>query len=262
MRFPGEVWLLPPEARQEGDPKPRRHVLLTRCEDEGDVGVLSYASTSAIEAAFGGASVLVDPFARGYQHTGFVAPTHVTPCRLVSAASEDMWNLKGRLIDEMPEVRRALARALGIGTGTARSGVASGSLRGRVIELSVALAEECGARFAVILSEPGYSLRRRYQIVALVLDPAEYETETDDVLVTGEAWVRAIDLRLSAAILPATPPVRLSSARHRAGPSGGGGRWHDRPGGSRAGLAVRTLTPVRRVDAARRFPYLPGRHCW
>lgn len=38
LRYPGEVWFLPPEAREDGDYEGRRHVLLAPCPAEGGVG--------------------------------------------------------------------------------------------------------------------------------------------------------------------------------------------------------------------------------
>jgi hypothetical protein len=89
MQHPGEVWFLPPDVRHGGDPKTRRHVLLTTCGIPGDVAILAYASTQGTEAAFGAANVLLDPYAtadgsRG--RTGFEHPTYIYPSRLVSAA--------------------------------------------------------------------------------------------------------------------------------------------------------------------------------
>jgi hypothetical protein len=52
---PGEVWLLPPAAEEGGDPKDRRHVLLTPCGDGKDVGSFAYTSTQTTEARFGAA---------------------------------------------------------------------------------------------------------------------------------------------------------------------------------------------------------------
>jgi hypothetical protein len=188
MRYPGEVWFLPPESRAEGDFKWRRHVLLTTCEEQDDLGIFAYASTSAIEAGFGGAGILIDPYANTYRHIRFSAPTYVMPCRLVPAASEDMQRMAGRIIDEMPALRSELRRALGLGTGTRAAGVASGSLRGCVAELGDALAEESGLRLDVTITEAGYSLARRYQLLIPILDGADYDSQPDDVVAIGQPW--------------------------------------------------------------------------
>jgi hypothetical protein len=192
MRYPGEVWFLPPESRVERDFKWRRHVLLTTSEEQGDIGIFAYASTSGIEAAFGGASIVIDPYLSAYRHTGFSAPTHVMPCRLVPAGSEDMQRMAGRIIDEMPAIRRELRRALGLGTGTRAAGGAAGSLRGCVVELGDALAAESGFRRGVIVTEARYSLARRYQLLIPLLDGAEYDSQSDDVVAIGKPWAGEI----------------------------------------------------------------------
>ncbi|MFL5386636.1 MAG: hypothetical protein ACJ8GN_29400 [Longimicrobiaceae bacterium] len=201
MRYPGEVWFLPPEARAEGDFKWRRHVLLTVCDEQEDIGIFAYASTSALETGFGGAGVLVDPFTSAYRHTGFTAPTYVMPSRLVPAASEDMQRMAGRLIDEMPAIRSELRRALGLGTGTRAAGTAAESLRGCVVELSDVLAAEAGFWLGVIVTEAGYSRARRYQLIIPLLDGAEYESQPDDVVITGNAWTRDVRQGIEEAIL-------------------------------------------------------------
>lgn len=180
MRYPGEVWFLPPESRVGGDIKWRRHVLLLSCEDDEDVATLAYASTSDVEAVFGGSSVLVDPTRS--PRCGFSAPTYVAPCRLVVAASEDLERLAGRLSRDMAALRRALRRALGIGRGQE-------SLRGRIVELGEELTAKAGFRVGVIVTEPAYSLARRFQLIVPLLDAAEYLPKPGDVIVTGEKWL-------------------------------------------------------------------------
>jgi hypothetical protein len=61
MHYAGEVYLLPPDAREEGDPKPRRHLLLSTQKAPGDILVFAFASTEATEASFGAAYFLLDP---------------------------------------------------------------------------------------------------------------------------------------------------------------------------------------------------------
>jgi hypothetical protein len=123
------------------------------------------------------------------------------PCRLVLAASEDMQRMAGRIIDEMPAIRNELRHALGLGMGTRAAGAASGSLRGCVVELGDALAAESGFRLAVIVTEAGYSLARRYQLLVPLLDAAEYESQSDDVVAIGTAWSGEIHPRLEAVLL-------------------------------------------------------------
>lgn len=205
MMHPGEVWFLPPDAREGGDPKSRRHVLLTTCTDASDVAIFAYASTQGTEAAFGAANVLLDPFATSYGssgRTGFDRPTYIYPSRLVSVAPADLVRFKGRIIDEMAAVRSRLHEALGIRTGTAAGrGAAAGSWRGHVVRFSDAFAREMGCDHGVVVTEPGYSRAQRYQIVVPLLNPEEFETHDTDLVVAGASWVSQVDADLRAAWL-------------------------------------------------------------
>jgi hypothetical protein len=197
MQHPGEVWLLPPDAREGGDPKARAHVLLTPCTDGTETATFAFASTRGTEAAFGAANVRLDPSATSYGRsgrTGFQHPTCVFPSRLVPAARSDLIRFKGRIIDEMTAIWRSLHVALGITTGTADAGgVAAGSWRGRIVRFSDAYARELECSFGVVVTEPGYSKAQRYQTIVPVLDPGEYEPDERDVVVPDQAWVRVID---------------------------------------------------------------------
>lgn len=129
---------------------------------------------------FGGASILVDPTRS--PGCGFSALTYVAPCRLVVAVSEDMGRLAGRLSRDMAPLRLALHRALGIGRGPQ-------SLRGRIVELAEELSAKAGFRMGVIVTEPVYSLARRFQLIVPWLDAAEYLPKPGDVIVSGAAWL-------------------------------------------------------------------------
>ena len=117
---PGEVWFLPPEAEEGGDPKGRRHVLLTPCEHSGGICILAYASTQSTEAHFDAGFLLVDPATSGSPRCGFTRPSYVYPSRLVPAVPENLLRMTGRLVEEMTQLRLVLREALGIGTGAAR----------------------------------------------------------------------------------------------------------------------------------------------
>ncbi|HEX6746067.1 MAG TPA: hypothetical protein VF092_02045 [Longimicrobium sp.] len=201
-RYPGEVWFLPPDAQHGGDSKARRHVLLTTCEDAGDIGVFAYASTQPTEANFGAASLLVVPGASRYDHSGFSKPTYVYPGRLVPAVSEDFLRMVGRLIDEMPELRRLLRKALGFGTGTSLGqGSAAGSWRGRVVEIGAVLRQYIGYAHGVVLTEPEYSRQARYQVIVPIDDIRAFEPAADDLVITDAEWFRELDSEMPAALV-------------------------------------------------------------
>jgi hypothetical protein len=207
MQHPGEVWFLPPDARDGGDPKTRRHVLLTPCTDETEIATFAYASTQGTEAAFGAANVLLDPFATSYGssgRTGFRHPTYIYPSRLVPAARADLTRFAGRIIDEMGTIRGRLHDALGIRTGTSTGrGAAAGSWRGRVVRFADAFARELGCSYGVIVTEPAYSNAQRYQAIVPVLDPEEFEPDHHDLVVTEQPWIGMADPRLNGVWLAA-----------------------------------------------------------
>jgi hypothetical protein len=195
MFYPGEVFFLPPDRRPDGDSVARRHVLLANCDDGGSMATLAFASRQPTEAAFGASNVLVNPTATGYRRSGFDFPTYVYPSRIVGTNPEDLNESEGRVIDEMPLIRQALVKALGFGTGTSTgTGSASKSWRGRVVRLHSTLAAELGSEFAVIVSEPGYSLEQRFQNVVPIVHGDAYDAEGLDVPIQGDSYSQLGDL--------------------------------------------------------------------
>lgn len=187
MPIPGEVWFLPPDAGEGGDAKGRRHVLVTRCEDVGDVAVFAYASTKGTEAAFGAAALLVQPPETPFAtraRTGFDRATYVYPSRLVAAGPEQMQRKTGRLREELPLLRLLLRNALGIGSRSH-----SWSWRGTIVTFSAALQAEMDCSHGLVVTEPVYSSRKRYQIVIPVLDTRVFETGGMDLVVAEQDWL-------------------------------------------------------------------------
>ncbi|HEX8242232.1 MAG TPA: hypothetical protein VF541_02005 [Longimicrobium sp.] len=122
-----------------------------------------------------------------------------------------MRRFMGTITRELPAVRRQLKRAIGLGTGTAASGMAMGSLRGVVANLSPQLAVECGSRFAVIVTEPAYSLSQRYQLILPLVDATEYEQEDYDVVVIGKEWTQRVSYGLTTVLMS---PKHIQAAFH------------------------------------------------
>jgi hypothetical protein len=202
---PGEVWFLPPESEEGGDPKGRRHVLLTPCDHSDDICVLAYASTQSTEARFGAGFLLVDPATSGSSRCGFTRPSYVYPSRLVPATSENLQRMTGRLVEEMTQLRLVLREALGIGTGAAPDEESS-SWRGRVVRLSRSRREAIGYGYAIVVTEPRYSSRQRYQTVVPIEDLREFEPGPGDVEVTRGDWFRSVSSETG--VLVAVPDVQ------------------------------------------------------
>jgi len=191
-RYPGEVWILPPEAAQGGDGKFRRHVLLTPCDSTDDIGTLAYASTQITEARFGAASILVEPGGSPVS-SGFAEPSYVYASRLTPADSRDFLRMTGRLTGEMPNLRRALVHALGFGIGTATGpGYAEGSWRGHIVRLAPSRSEHVGYDHGVIVTDPTYSNHRRYQLIVPLEDLSRYEAAAGDLEITDHGWTRLL----------------------------------------------------------------------
>lgn len=190
--YPGEVWFLPPELREGGDSKGRRHVLVTCCEDVNDVGIFAYASTRITEARFGAACLFVDSTSR-VATTGFTRPSYVYASRLVPTHSEDLLRMTGRLIDEMPRLRRLLREALGFGSNRRESAAnLRVNWRGKVVRLTEEAVESIGCVYAIVVTEPGYSSHRRYQMIVPVFASDEFASAPGDLEIVGGEWVAAI----------------------------------------------------------------------
>jgi hypothetical protein len=190
MPEPGDVFYLPPDRDESPGKGDRPHVLLSLCTDDSEVATLAYGSTRSTDALHGAEHVLVDPNATGYKRTGLIHPTYVYPSRLVSYASDAIGICAGRLVGEIPRIRASLRRALGIGTGvTHESNVVGSVRRGRLVELSADLAMDWGARYGLVVTEPGYSRSGFQQTIVPLLDE-DCETRDLDVLVTDD-WLLA-----------------------------------------------------------------------
>lgn len=199
--YPGQVWFLPPEMEEGGDDKRRRHLLLTNCDDENP-GVCAFASTKLTEAKFGAAYLSIDPTSSPDTNTGFSKPTCVYLSRLIVAPSDDLLELMGRIVHQLPHARALLAVALGIGSGT--SDVveeAPVTWRGKVVQLSARRRELIGFDFGIILTEKQYSKSRRYQIILPLGDVREIQPEAGDVIVNDKPWFGHINPGLTAVVI-------------------------------------------------------------
>jgi hypothetical protein len=206
MPDPGEVFYLPPERGEALGKGHRPHVLLSRCGQTSDVVTLAYASTQATDALHGAECVLVDPSASPYRGTGLLHPTYVYPSRLLSYASDAISGSAGRIVDEMPEIRIRLTRALGLGTRVTSEGNVPGSnRRGRIVELSPDLAEEWAVRYGLVVTEPGYSRSGYQQTIIPVLDEG-CEIRDLDVPLADPWWLQSLGVGYRTAIL-AVPMV-------------------------------------------------------
>jgi hypothetical protein len=200
----GQVYFLPPEFREGPDKGDRPHLLLSLCDERSEVASFAYGSTKATDALRGAAHVLVDPFATAYRGIGLSQPTYFYPSRLLTFAIVDLPPPSGRIVDELPPIRQALQGALGIGHGVTRErNVRGANRRGRIAKYAPSIAEELGAVFGLVITEPGYSRAALQQTTVPILDASEYDMGPGDVLIdTASArWVPRVFNKATSLIL-------------------------------------------------------------
>lgn len=159
--------------------KPRPFVLATGC-GTGTPGTLIYGSTQEAEAHTGAVAVYVDPRQQGVNRNGLDKRTAFYPGILIRERYERLPSHAGSVGASLAPLRSALRTALGVGTGSCLSdGAPPGSYRGRVVQIERKLALALRTRFAVILTQPQYSMSRHYQLVVplrpdegMVIEPA------------------------------------------------------------------------------------------
>lgn len=174
------------------------------------MGTLVYGSTQATEKNAGAAFVEVAPVRAGLHRNGLRATTYFHPSALLPVPHEHLPSPVGFLGRSLVELRKALRTALGIGTGSCLVlDAAAGSIRGRLVVLSAALAQDIGASVALVLTEPQYSAERHYQIILPVFATSTQPAANHDLLVSGRDWLRAIPAAADAVLLaiPATHSV-------------------------------------------------------
>lgn len=190
---PGEIFVLPRDEYHGGDPKDRAHVALSIRSESSDLVTLAFCSTSEVEAAFEAPHIVLEPDSPTFKITGLEERTFVYPSRLVTEEYLRLGEPIGRVVDEMPQLRDVLRRAVGIGTGTATmKGAALGSLRGQIVLLGRTLADELGTRHAIVVADPRYSRASRFVNVIPLFDLEEFEAADVDVVLADPAWAPRI----------------------------------------------------------------------
>jgi hypothetical protein len=202
---PGEVHYLPPDDMPGGDPQTRRHVVASTCAPPSESATLAFGSTKATEASFGATYYLLDPFASNYRQTGFDQPTYIYLSRLFSTDIDALGRPHGQIVHELPTLLHLVGVALGVGTGTSDGGRAAGSLRGRLVQFDPLLAQSLDTKFGLIVTEPRYSVRQRYQTVIPILDGDRFDAAANDVVAEQRDWIAALDN--ARAVIFAVPDV-------------------------------------------------------
>lgn len=210
----GQVYFLPPEARElaKGD---RPHLVMSLCAAHAETVTFAYGSTKGTDAANGAAHVLVDPFRTTFRGTGLTHATYFYPSRLITYPADAVFpDPAGRIIDELPLLRKQLKRALGFGTRVTFEGNRRGrNRRGRIAEYSADAARELDARYCLVVTEPNYSRADLQQTTIPLLDAGEFEEREGDVLIKdGTGWIRGL-LGRRMDVIAAVPFIHTVYAR-------------------------------------------------
>jgi hypothetical protein len=188
---PGEIYYLDPEEGSSDKDEPRPHVVVSLESENSYIVTLAFGTKSDLEAAeFGAAHVVTESHRSLFKATGLSSTTYFYASRLATCLTEEMGEYSGRLIDEFPELRDVqLPRALGLGKGTTwTKGPALGSRRGLFVRFSDDFADELGARFGLVLTEPSYSTKDQLQTIIPVYDHAQFVLPEPAFSVKDASW--------------------------------------------------------------------------
>lgn len=190
----GSTWLNRDKARP---------FALATASAPGALGTLLYGSTQQTEKVHGAAAVEVAPIHTGLNRNGLLRRTFFYPGALIPLTHERLPPHAGFLGRSLPELRMALRTALGIGRGScADSRAPAGSCRGRVVAIRAAMARHLGAPFAVVLTEPGYSASRSYQIILPVFSEFSRTPGPYDLVLSAGDWPGVLPAPAGRVLLP------------------------------------------------------------
>ena len=182
----GDVHSLPLEDRDDADRKlARPWLLLHTPAPEVPVLAFAYGSSQPTEK-----KLAASPLSLDWTRTnGRREHSEFYPARLRTPPPSEAGVRIGHA-DRHERIRHAFRDALGITEGVRWSGDPHEAGRGRIVQLSAAAQiRHDDARFAVIVTQHGYALTRRYQHLLPIYDLGEILPEPGDV-VSHAGWTR------------------------------------------------------------------------
>ncbi|HEX2076444.1 MAG TPA: hypothetical protein VHG08_02010 [Longimicrobium sp.] len=198
----GHLFWMPAGSTWLNRDKPRPFALATSFSGDA-LGTLVYGSTQETEKSSGAVFMEVAPALRGLNRNGLTRRTYFYPGMLLPILHERLPAYSGFLGKSLPELRAALRVALGIGRGSCLGPDApADSCRGRIVAVRSALARDIHATFAVVLTEPGYSAQRNYQIILPVYTRFARKAGTHDLLVSASEWPTIVSAGTDRILLP------------------------------------------------------------
>lgn len=198
----GHVIWFPPGATWMNRDKPRPFVAAAT-PDVPRTATLAYGSTQQSEEVSGARCVRVAPQRHGINRNGLREHTLFYPGILLREDYAFLPAPAGTLGKSMGPFRSALRAALGIGTGSClTAGAPAGSRRGQIVELRRSLARDVRTRYAIVLTEPGYSRARHYDVI-LPLLVGDGRLASDTILrVAQREWFEVFGHRPRSVLLP------------------------------------------------------------
>jgi hypothetical protein len=170
---------------------------------------LVYGSTQRTEGHARAAYIEVAPHPAGVNRNGLWMPTLFYPGTLLFVGAGLLPAPSGFLGRSLPPMRAALRVALGIGQGPCTApGVVRGSRRGRILELSPAVASHLNTALAVVLTEHAYSAERRYQAVLPILGDPVGPVQERDLVIRPGPWSSVFPGPVRTVVFPV--PITLS----------------------------------------------------
>ncbi len=164
---------------------------------------LAYGSTRKTEGSLGAPSIQVAPQREGLNRNGLWVTTHFYPGILLRLKFEFLPHPAGTLGKSIESFRSCLRRALGIDQGSCHEpGAPAGSRRGRIVELKPELARDVRARFAVLLTEAGYSSRKHYQIILPIVAGDGKGIAESILRIYDRDWMAVFRTRPTSVLLP------------------------------------------------------------
>lgn len=198
-RVAGHVFGLPPEQRLGDDPKHRPHFLLHRCPPAELATLIHMTTKPSEERGYGAPAYEIEECSRRLSLPGQVG-CFVSPVRLLFVEASDLVRSDASYTRALPPVRAVTSEALGIGTGASTPD--SAGIRGRIVTLAREVAEAFHFERGVVMTQHGYSARRRWQLVVPIVDAldmmpdddhaSEFVPERWDVVPEPAGWWRVL----------------------------------------------------------------------
>lgn len=178
------VYVIPEEARNDGDDKPERRHWVAVLPSGVRNGTAVYGTKSPEAAKRHAPHRRISP-RPGPRGNGLLVPTFFYPTVVTYLQPQDLHDPRGALTNaESDPLRREMKRAFGIGEKRCGdAGVDPGTWRGKIVRVPLMIEEAHEFRYGVVLTCHAHSVQRYDQLVVplFVSDPEADDPEHDVV---------------------------------------------------------------------------------